>query len=215
MSLILASASPRRQELLSHLGVHFEVVVSGFDEPSISAVRPAALAKQLAAAKAGEGAAAHPGATVLAADTVVALAGRLLGKPDDPASARRMLHDLRGRVHRVTTGVALLAPGAKRPLLAHVVTRVRMRRYTDAEVDASIEAGIPFDKAGGYGIQDAILYPVQACEGCYCNVMGLPLWTVVRMLHATGLHVDTSALPERCATCPDRTVAGQALLARG
>jgi nucleoside triphosphate pyrophosphatase len=202
VKLILASASPRRQELLAHLGLEFEVVVSGFVEPSVMTGRPAAVARRLAAAKALDVAAGHRDAAVLAADTVVSLRGNLLGKPAGACEARAMLRELRERVHRVTTGLALITPARARPRVAHTVSKVRMRPYTDAEIEAAIEAGVPFDKAGGYGIQDPVLHPVEQCEGCYCNVMGLPLWTVVELLDEAGIGTDATGLPERCRICP-------------
>jgi MAF protein len=203
MRLILASASPRRRELLALLGVEFEVVASGFDEESLNHARPDVLAKRLAAAKALEVAASDPQAAVLAADTMVVLRGEMLGKPVDAAGARSMLQKLRGRGHRVITGVALATPGRKRPHAAHVTSRVRMRAYTDADIDDTIARGVPFDKAGGYGIQDPALRPVQECHGCFCSVMGLPLWTVATLLKDAGLPFETSAMPERCMTCPE------------
>ena len=204
MRLVLASASPRRQELLGHLGLDFEVVVSNFDEESLVHARPETLARRLAEAKAGAVAALHPEAHVLGADTIVVHRGEMLGKPVDAAEARAMLRRLRGKVHRVITGVALFSPGRARPRTAHVVSRVRMRAYADEEIEDTIARGVPFDKAGGYGIQDPALRPVEACQGCFCSVMGLPLWTAARLLQTAGAAVATDAMPERCATCPAR-----------
>ena len=168
-------------------------------------MRPETQARRLATAKALEVAGDHPDALVLAADTVVAYRGEVLGKPADAAEARDMLRKLRGRQHRVITGVALVAPGSKRARVAHAVSRVSMRTYTDMEIDAAIAAGVPFDKAGGYGIQDPVLRPVKACDGCICNVMGLPLWTAAELLKPTGCETDTRAIPERCLACPARS----------
>jgi predicted house-cleaning NTP pyrophosphatase (Maf/HAM1 superfamily) len=78
-----------------------------------------------------------------------------------------------------------------------------MRAYSDADIEDTIARGVPFDKAGGYGIQDPALRPVEACEGCFCNVMGLPLWSTAALLRQAGVPVQTDALPERCTTCPD------------
>ncbi len=146
----------------------------------------------------------HPEAVVLGADTIVVYRGEMLGKPVDAVDARSMLQKLRGRVHRVITGVALAAPGRTRPRTEHVVSRVRMRQYTDAEIDDTIVRGVPFDKAGGYGIQDPVLRPVEACEGCFCSVMGLPLWTAYTLLRNAGIDAETGGMPERCASCPAR-----------
>ncbi len=204
--LILASGSPRRLELLGHLGVPFDVVVSGFDELSIDHPKAETLAKRLAASKVASVADAHPEAAVLGADTIVVYRGEMLGKPEDPDEAREMLRKLRGHVHRVVTAVAVSMPGRSRPRTAHVVSRVRMRGYKDAEIEDTILRGVPFDKAGGYGIQDPALRPVEHCDGCFCSVMGLPLWTVATLLQQDGFELDVgiAALPDRCAVCPER-----------
>jgi MAF protein len=202
--LVLGSASPRRRELLSCLGLRFEVVASDVDETFVAGIRAEAQARRLAIAKAMAIAAGCPDAVVLAADTIVVHRGAMLAKPADGEEARRMLRTLRGRVHRVITGVALVAPGRGSPRVLHNVSRVRMRAYSDADIEDTIARGVPFDKAGGYGIQDAVLRPVEACEGCFCNVMGLPLWRTARLLQDAGFEVTTEALPERCLTCPDR-----------
>ncbi len=219
MRLILASASPRRRELLARFGLPFEVVEPQVDERGLGG-RPERLARRLAAAKARAVAASRSQATVLAADTVVAYRGDILGKPQDAAEAEAMLRRLRGRSHRVVTAVAVLPPartgarrrGRRRPLIDHAVTRVTMRRYSDAEIAASIARGDPFDKAGAYAIQDERLSPVEAYDslpadrrGCYCNVVGLPLWMALRLLSRAGLDI-TQVTPERlltqCAVCP-------------
>ena len=204
MRLILASASPRRRELLAHLTPDFEVQVSGVDEALLPGARPDAQARRLARNKAVEVVANNPDACVLAADTIVVHAGDTLGKPADANEARTMLKRLRGRTHRVITGVVLFEPHRSRPRVEHLVSHVRMRNYTDADIEDTISRGVPFDKAGGYGIQDPVLSPVEACAGCFCNVMGLPLWTVAALLRRAGIRVDESHLPERCLTCPAR-----------
>ncbi len=202
--LILASASPRRCELLARLGLPFEVVEPAVEEGSPRG-RPERIARRLATAKARAVSAERRDATVLAADTVVAHRGVLLGKPRDAAEAEAMLKRLRGRVHRVVTAVAVLPAGRRRPLVDHAVTRVTMRRYTDAEIAASIARGDPFDKAGAYAIQDERLAPVERYHGCYCNVVGLPLWTAVRLLGRAGLditHIRAANLLPQCTACP-------------
>ncbi len=208
--LVLASASPRRRELLSRLGLPFEVLAPQIDEDAAGeGGRPASTARRLSAAKARAVAAPRPDALVLAADTVVAYRGVLFGKPEDPDEARAMLSLLRGRTHRVLTTVAVLPPGRRRALLAHVFTRVTMRRYGDNEIAASIARGDPFDKAGAYAIQDPLLRPVESYKGCYCNVVGLPLWTAARLLARAGLgmaHVRADGLLPQCAQCPLATV---------
>lgn len=202
--LILASASPRRRELLARLGLPFEVVEPPVEEGNVTG-RPQRIARRLAGDKARAVAGERGGATVLAADTVVAHRGTLLGKPRDAAEAEAALKRLRGRVHRVVTAVAVLPPGRHRPLMDHAVTRVTMRRYSDAEIDASIARGDPFDKAGAYAIQDERLAPVARYDGCYCNVVGLPLWLVVHLLGRAGVditHVNAADLLPQCGECP-------------
>lgn len=201
MSLVLASASPRRRELLAALGVPFEIDPADVDETSAER-DPARLAESLALLKARAVARRRPGDIVIGSDTVVALDGRLLGKPADAPEARAMLHALRDRAHEVVTGVAVVAPGGIE-VVAHERTAVVMRAYSDAECEAFIARGEPFDKAGGYAIQDAAFRPVTRIEGCECGVMGLPLWTLARLLRGAGIGGGDPAL-DRCAGCPAR-----------
>lgn len=196
--LVLASASPRRRELLAALEVAFVVDAADVDE-SASEADPARLVEDLALRKARAVAPRHPGQRVLGADTVVVLDGRVLGKPATPAAATAMLEALRGRSHLVVTGVAVLDG----PLAAadFVRSEVHMRAYEDAEVTRYVERGEPFDKAGGYAIQDEDFRPART-EDCECSVIGLPLWTVRRLLRAAGgLPVAAPGL-ERCQRCP-------------
>lgn len=210
--LVLASASPRRQHLLSLLGLQFEVVTPNVEEHFRSGERPKTAARRLAQAKALVVAHAHPEAFVLAADTVVACAGRLLAKPADAPEAAAMLRLLRARTHRVITAVAVVLSAGRRALVAHSVTRVRMRAYGDDEIAASIASGQPFDKAGAYAVQDPDLRPVDSLQGCYCNVVGLPLWTTRALLARAGLPVarpfPPSGAPPHCHSCPDRPRSG-------
>lgn len=187
--LVLASASPRRRELLARLGLPFVVVPSGADEDAPDGADPLDLARGLAVGKArAVWASRGPDACVLGADTVVAAddAGRrrVLGKPADPAEARAMLDLLSGATHTVYTGVALVTCGpGDRPLARSAVaaTRVAFRALTEAELDAYLLTDEPWDKAGGYGVQGLASAFVESMEGDYYNVMGLPL-TCVRLL---------------------------------
>ncbi|HWP67380.1 MAG TPA: Maf family nucleotide pyrophosphatase [Candidatus Limnocylindria bacterium] len=203
MTLVVASASPRRHELLAALGLRFEVAPADIDEEAAAGtLAPADAALAVATAKAA--AVPRPDALVLAADTLVVLDGELLGKPASPAEARRMLARLRARTHRVFTAVCLAAPDGTRT--AVVESEVRMRAYRDEEIEAYVAAGGGLDKAGAYGIQDEPLRPVEAIGGCWCNVMGLPLWTTWSMLRSAGL-LPPRAPDEafaRCAACPLR-----------
>lgn len=184
--LVLASASPRRADLLRQLGVPFDVIPSEVPEalppgPVPDAVTSLALAKARAVARR-----VGP-AVVLGADTAVVLAGEVFGKPGSPEAARRMLRVLRGREHEVITGVALVEAPSGREAAAHVVTRVLMREYGDAEIEAYVASGEPFDKAGAYAVQDTRAALVARVEGCYTNVVGLPLTTTRRLLESWGI----------------------------
>lgn len=139
---------------------------------------------------------------VLAADTEVVLDDRLLSKPVDPDQAREMLRSIRGRVHLVLTAVAIDRHEG-REWSAVVSTRVEMRSYSDDEIERYVERGEPFDKAGGYAIQDRLLRPVVRVDGCYLNVVGLPLCAVQRGLETVGIPIELPAphLVPPCAYC--------------
>ncbi len=202
-AIILASASPRRRELLAALGVVFEVVPSHVDE-STDEGDPAPVAELLAVRKAEAVAAltsTPPGAVVIGSDTVVVLDGRMLGKPSDAAEARAMLTSLRGRAHEVVTGVAVALDG--RVVSDHCRTAVHMRDYKDDAIEAFIASGSPFDKAGGYAIQDETFAPVARFEGCRCNVVGLPLATLRALLGQVG--VATQPPEVDCPVCSGGT----------
>jgi MAF protein len=204
MRFVLASASPRRRELLVLLGLPFDVRPTDIDEDAGRSRDPQIVARRLARAKAEAARLNELDAPIIAADTVVAFDGALLGKPRDAGEARLMLRTLRGQTHDVVTAVALMPPGRRSILGRQPLTRVTMRDYTDAEIEAWIASGGPFDRAGAYAIQDAAFRPVQRYEGCYCNVVGLPLWPLVEMLRKTGLPVEVTAeqLLPQCAACP-------------
>jgi septum formation protein len=206
--LILASASPRRRTLLGALGVPFDVRVADVEEVFVPGTPAGEEAERLAMAKAEACSRSLDGpneALILGADTIVVLDGEPLGKPRDADEARAMLRGLRGRPHEVITGVAMLCPSGGRTDRA--TTRVHMRDYTDAEIAAYIATGDPFDKAGAYAIQHTGFAPVERIEGCYCAVMGLPLWTVRRLLAALAPALATRLPSEtyaRCVECPER-----------
>ncbi|MBI2528022.1 MAG: septum formation protein Maf [Candidatus Rokubacteria bacterium] len=188
--MILASASPRRQELLARLGILFTVRPSHLPEvpPPEAAPADAVVALALAKARAVALALPAPGGVVLGADTEVVIEGELLGKPEDAADAVRILRRLRGRVHEVVTGLALVeAPPGGREETASVTTRVRMADYADAAIEAYVATGEPFDKAGAYGVQGLGGRLVAEVDGCFTNVVGLPVSTTRRLLRAWGL----------------------------
>ena len=205
LPIILASGSPRRRELLAALGVRFEVDPADVDE-STGDHDPVRVAEHLALLKARTVAARHPNAVVIGSDTVVALDGRLLGKPADAGEARAMLRALRGRTHEVATGVGVVFGDAHAlaHLVAHASTAVTMRDYAERDMETFIATGSPFDKAGGYASQDPVFAPTARIDGCACSVIGLPLWTLRRLLHDAGIEAGAPAL-DRCADCPCRT----------
>ena len=196
----LASGSPRRRALLATLGHPFTVCPSSVDET----LRPEHPAEQeavrLATEKAREAALRQDG-VVVAADTLVALGDAIFEKPKGPDEARAMLQRLRGREHRVVTGV-VVAKGASL-WAGQRATNVLMRPYTDAEIAEYIARGEPFDKAGGYAIQDRGFHPVERTRGCYCNVVGLPLGLLLALLRDAGYPAGEVAQPPQCAGCPD------------
>jgi len=183
--LVLASSSPRRRQLLEMLGIAHRVDPSDVPEvpePGESAER---FAVRLAREKAVQVAARHPGAPVLGADTVVVLGERLLGKPDSPADAARMLKELSGREHRVVTAVALARDAVVEDRCD--VTHVWFRPLSSAMIDAYVASGEPLDKAGAYGVQGYGAVLVERIEGDFFSVMGLPVRLVIELLEAAGL----------------------------
>ncbi len=186
-ALILASASPRRRELLSQLGLPFEIFAPQLDEtPGPAEVDPAKLVERLAREKAAAGRRAFPAAVVIAADTEVALPGqRVFGKPANAEDARRMLGTLSGREHQVSSGVCVWTP--ERSATRTVVTRVRMRPMSGDEIDWYVATGEPLDKAGAYAIQGKGAIFVAAIEGSWSNVVGLPMAELTAMLSELGV----------------------------
>lgn len=178
--IVLASQSPRRRELLAHMGLAFEVIVPEVDEAPRGDECPADLAARLCLAKASEVAALHADAVIVAADTMVVLDGAILGKPTSPAQAHEMLGRLRGRCHLVYSGLAVLS--GKHRAVQTVVTPVYMRSYGTDEVRRYVASGDPMDKAGAYAIQHPEFEPVAKLDGCYTNVMGLPMCHLYRVL---------------------------------
>jgi MAF protein len=205
--LILASGSPRRRALLAYLGVPFRVVVPEVEEDVAPTTmgKPEELAEALALAKAEAVAKKEREGIVIAADTIVVDGDTILGKPADGSEAEATLRRLRAREHRVITGLAVVNAGSGQRAASHVVTAVRMRRYSDGEIAAYVARGEPLDKAGAYAIQDERFHPVASYDGCYCNVVGLPLKALVLLLRRAGVDITSDSLqrlPEQCAACP-------------
>ncbi|PYN31388.1 MAG: septum formation protein Maf [Candidatus Rokuibacteriota bacterium] len=194
MRLVLASASPRRRELLRSIAPQFEVVPSEIEETLEDGPAPVAVAR-LALRKARAVAARVREAVVLAADTVVILDGAALGKPADAREARAMLRRLRGREHEVITGVAVLDSRTGREASTSVVSRVRMAAYSDATLEAYVATGAPLDKAGAYAIQDLGGALVERLAGSYTNVVGLPVEETRWLLAEFGVPVSAPAEP--------------------
>ncbi len=202
LRLVLASRSPRRQALLAGLGLTFTVDAAEVDESPLPGERAEDMVLRLSRLKATTVAQRHPGACVLAADTVVVLDGALLGKPSGPDEATAMLAALRGRTHIVHTAVAVAWNGELRVGLSS--SEVIMRPYSDAEIAAYVATGDPLDKAGAYAIQHPVFSPVAAWRGCYASIMGLPLDVVRAMLAAAGVPVpeDVAAACSRLTGQP-------------
>lgn len=187
--LVLASASPRRRQLLAQIGLAFRVRESDVDEGPLlaGAGDPRRLTRGLALAKAMAVGRFETDALVLAADTVVVLDGEILGKPRDAEEAAAMLSRLQGRTHRVVTGVAVLDAATGRSRTAAEETRVTLRELSPGEIAAYVAGGEPMDKAGAYAVQGLGAVLVTRIEGCYYNVVGLPLALTADLLQEFGL----------------------------
>ncbi len=185
-ALVLASASPRRRELLARLSITFEVDAAATDE-SVQPGEPAEVyVRRVAQEKARTVAARRPGALVLAADTTVVLGAEILGKPESEAQARQMLQRLSGATHRVLTAVALAGAGAPAGAVTRVETQVEFRPLSASEIAWYVSTGEPLDKAGSYAIQGAGGAFVRAIRGSHSNVVGLPLVETLELLAAHG-----------------------------
>ena len=221
--LVLASNSPRRRELLALGGWMFHIRPSEVDESQIPGEAPGTYVLRLAESKARRCAfsasswlvwlackaswrlralrscagTAHEDLTILAADTAVVDGTTILGKPKDMPEAAAMLHRLRGHVHQVYTGIAVLRLSDGTMITDLCITDVPMREYSDVEVDAYLATGDPLDKAGAYAIQNAHFHPVESLQGCYASVMGLPLCHLVRTLKKLDI-TPKNDLPSEC-----------------
>lgn len=189
--IILASGSPRRRELLSLLGLPFEVITSEADESTPPDFTPEQIVRSLALRKA-EAVVASVGernAVIVGSDTIVVLDNTVLGKPVDEPDSKSMLTRLQGRNHKVYTGVACIGLPHGKTIVEHRVTSVTMRAMTEDEIIAYIATGEPADKAGSYAIQGLGSTLVERIEGCYFNVVGLPLSLLGEMLSEFGITV--------------------------
>ncbi|HXG70144.1 MAG TPA: Maf family protein [Gemmatimonadaceae bacterium] len=195
MRVILASASPRRRQLLDLIGIAHEVRPSDIDETALRGERPRKYAERLAREKVRAVAESDPDAVAIAADTIVVCGAKLLGKPSNAVDAGSMLSALSGRMHKVVTAVAVARSGKVKSAVEEVV--VTFRALTDDEIDAYIATGEPMDKAGAYGIQGYGATIVKRIEGDYFAVMGLPLVKLVGLLAELGVRYDFGALSVR------------------
>ena len=191
MQIILASQSPRRRELLERMGIsHFDIIPAKGEERSDPNLTPAQLVEELSRQKAAEIAADHPDALIIAADTVVAVDGTVLGKPHDRDDSVRMLQTLSGREHTVYSGLTVCWQG--RSVTQHEATAVRFRPLTQDDIHHYVSTGEPMDKAGSYGIQGYGCTLVEGISGDYYNVVGLPVCRLSQIL--SGFGVDPLAM---------------------
>jgi septum formation protein len=187
-SIVLASTSPRRRELMTRLGLEFVSIAVDVDESPHAGETPEELVRRLSLAKVESGLHAYPESVVIGADTIVSIDGTILGKPTDEQDAVRMLKLLRGRSHVVFTGLVVARATRLEQYLA--TTTVWMRDYSDDEIAVYVGTGDPLDKAAAYAIQHAVFHPVARVEGCHANVMGLPLCRVYLGLKEFGVQVQ-------------------------
>lgn len=195
VSLLLASQSPRRRELIALLGLSYAVAVADVDEDAVWDADPAVNTRETARLKARAVAAGlapnqEERLVIVAADTTVVVNGRLLGKPANPEEAITMLKLLRGRAHQVHTGLTLVDTGRDREFAAVQTSVVTMRNYSDAEITSYVDSGDPLDKAGAYGIQHPVFQPVARLDGCFTGVMGLSVCHLIQALAAWGIPIQ-------------------------
>jgi len=188
-TIILASASPRRKELLKRIGLKFKVDPSNYEENISSQLEPHELAKSLSLEKAKLVAEKHMNALVIAADTFIVFEGEILGKPRTETEAKKMLETISGRQHSVITGFTIIDTENNKALSKAVETKVYIRRLSSNEIDAYVESKEPLDKAGAYAIQGLGSVIVEKIEGDYFNVIGLPLSALIESLKEFSVHI--------------------------
>lgn len=187
--LILASASPRRKEILEQIGLTFETEPSNASEDMTADLPPHLLAQNVSAEKARTVASRHRDALIIAADTFIVLDGRIMGKAHTAEEARKMLSRLSGRMHTVITGLVLLDAGTGRMVSDSVETKVHMKKMSPDEIEAYVRSGEPIGKAGAYAIQGLGAVLIEGIEGDYSNVVGLPLRALAEGLRKFGVEV--------------------------
>ena len=185
--LILASKSPRRNELLEQAGLTFSVIPSDFDESTVALSDPDSYVITLAESKALDISEKHPAGWVIGADTIVLIDRKILGKPASKEKARDMLQRLSGKTHQVLTGYCICCKKKNRFFSETIKTDVRFKKLSDAEIEWYIQTGEPFDKAGAYAIQGIGTFLVKSINGSYTNVVGLPVCEVIEFLIKEGV----------------------------
>ncbi len=210
--LILGSSSPRRRELLTELGLPFEVIPSNAPEEQLEGESAEEMVRRLSVDKATVVAAGQTEGYVIGADSTVVLDGKSFGKPGDADDARAMLRELWGTRHQVSTGLTVLNVATARRVTDHMTADIQMREFTDEEMEQSIATGVPMDKAGAYAIQDRDFEPARVISGCYSNVVGLPLCRLAEMLRELGYPFPADLKPpvanECLGPCPFVAAAG-------
>jgi len=192
MQIILASQSPRRSELLKQLGLNFQIRIANIDESNSMGLKASELVQYLAFEKAkavAENSSLDRDSIVIGADTVVVKDGAILGKPRDKQDAFNMLKGLSGSWHEVMTGIAVIDANSFKYDKCVEITRVKMKELKDETINAYINSGEPLDKAGAYGIQGLGAVLIDRIEGCYFNVVGLPISQLSDILKKYGVYV--------------------------
>ncbi len=187
--IILASASPRREELLKKIGLKFEVEPSNYEEDMHSELKPHELARKISLKKAEAVAKKHQDAIVIAADTFIVFGGKILGKPHTEVEAKNMLKTINGQSHSVITGFTIIDADKNKTLSKSIETKVYLRKLASKEIDAYIKSKEPLDKAGAYAIQGLGSVIVERIEGDYFNVIGLPLSALAESLKEFGIYI--------------------------
>ncbi len=187
--IVLASASPRRKELLEQIGLEFEVDPSNCEEVMQNDIEPHEMARSLSLQKAEEVAEKHPDAIIIAADTFIVAGDKLMGKAHSEAEAREMLAELNGKSHSVITGFTVMDTFESKVVSKSVETKVWFRKLTNKEIDGYVKSGEPLEKAGAYAIQGMGSVIVERIEGDYSNVVGLPLASLAETLKEFGISV--------------------------
>ena len=202
-SLTLASTSPRRRELMEGLGLEFTVSPADIPEDPIPGESPQQMVQRLSLEKAQAVAARLDSGLVIGADSTAVFEGQAVGKPEDDDDARRMLRQLRGTTHHVTTGLTVIDAASGRTLSDAMTSQITLRDITDQEIEHSIASGVPRDKAGAYAVQDQELRPASDWQGCYNNIVGLPICRLLEMLDELGYQTPPGWTVPSAVACDD------------